>query len=262
MNTFIQRYEKNQNGRDFVVGDIHGHGELLFVALAQLCNGEGLHQPFDFNKDRLFSVGDLVDRGPDSAHVVSLLAEPWFFAIKGNHEDMAIRWYDRTDPDYATMPIADWPMDAGSYVRNGGQWFLDLNEAGQLLVINSIRHLPLAIELETDEGLLGIIHAEVRSDDWHGLYDACEGYIPGKYSKHFKAVEEEALWARDKIQQERSWDTIKGIDAVVCGHTPLKMPVVMGNQMYIDTMGWRPDKGGVFTIIEAKEIIRAVRDGL
>ena len=46
-------------GRDLVVGDVHGHFATLRHALGELEVGAG---------DRLFSLGDLIDRGPDSSH--------------------------------------------------------------------------------------------------------------------------------------------------------------------------------------------------
>ena len=48
----------NQAGRDLVVGDVHGCFRTLARALSQL--------EFDPSCDRLFGVGDLVDRGPHS----------------------------------------------------------------------------------------------------------------------------------------------------------------------------------------------------
>ena len=51
------RLERNDLGRDLVVGDIHGPFAMLSRALAALDVGE---------HDRVFSLGDLVDRGPDS----------------------------------------------------------------------------------------------------------------------------------------------------------------------------------------------------
>ena len=68
----------NTLGRDFVVGDIHGHASKLMEQLDQL--------RFDIDKDRLICVGDLVDRGPESAQALALLNEPWFFSVLGNHE--------------------------------------------------------------------------------------------------------------------------------------------------------------------------------
>ena len=48
---------RNEKGRDLVVGDVHGHFATLRRALDELEVGE---------HDRVFSLGDLVDRGPDS----------------------------------------------------------------------------------------------------------------------------------------------------------------------------------------------------
>lgn len=253
MTKYVQRVSKNLKGRDYVVGDIHGHGHLLLDSLSAI--------GFSPENDRLFSVGDLVDRGPDSAHVVSLLKEPWFFAVKGNHEDMAIRWFDRKPgSDSCEMPTEGWDMDASGYAWNGGSWFLALDEPGQLQIINSIRHLPLAIELETDLGVLGIVHAEVPWDNWDSMTTAFGTHVPGKTSKLFKEAQEFIMWGRSKIQQVRGCDWISGVEAVATGHTPMRDPMIMDNQMYLDTMGWRPEKGGRFTILEASKIIQIVRD--
>lgn len=77
MNKF-KRFEINTTGRDFAVGDVHGHFTKLQAALDAV--------GFNAATDRLFSVGDLVDRGPESADVDTWLAKPWFFAVQGNHD--------------------------------------------------------------------------------------------------------------------------------------------------------------------------------
>ena len=43
---------------------------------------------FDKTKDRMFSVGDLPDRGIDSYGTLQLLNESWFYPVLGNHEQM------------------------------------------------------------------------------------------------------------------------------------------------------------------------------
>ena len=48
----------NENGRDLVVGDVHGCFRTLDHALSEF--------GFDPSRDRLFGVGDLVNRGPHS----------------------------------------------------------------------------------------------------------------------------------------------------------------------------------------------------
>ena len=54
---------RNALGRDFAVGDVHGCFTRLQQGLDQL--------GFDPTRDRLFSVGDLVDRGPECESVLA-----------------------------------------------------------------------------------------------------------------------------------------------------------------------------------------------
>ena len=74
----LKTFEANTSGRDFVVGDLHGS----YSAFQNLLKG----LDFDKTVDRMFSVGDLVDRGPDSVSCLSLIQEPWFNAVLANHE--------------------------------------------------------------------------------------------------------------------------------------------------------------------------------
>ena len=69
----MPRFEQNTAGRDFAVGDIHG----CFTELQRGLDAIG----FDASADRLFSVGDPVDRGPESHHALRWLDRPWFHAI-------------------------------------------------------------------------------------------------------------------------------------------------------------------------------------
>lgn len=64
----MQHFEPNKVGRDFVVGDIHGCFGKLTDNLKQL--------NFNFDIDRLFCTGDLVDRGPESHLALDWLAYP------------------------------------------------------------------------------------------------------------------------------------------------------------------------------------------
>ena len=82
MSDLLHHFDINELGRDFVVGDLHGCIDHFERLLDQI--------EFDAEKDRMFSVGDLVDRGPDSMACLRLLKEPWFHAVLGNHEDMML----------------------------------------------------------------------------------------------------------------------------------------------------------------------------
>ena len=77
---------ENKKGDDHIIGDLHGNFALLDTVLNSL-NPD----------DRLFIVGDLVDRGKDSLGVVLKIIEfqikhpGKLFVIKGNHEDMCLQ---------------------------------------------------------------------------------------------------------------------------------------------------------------------------
>ena len=75
----IQKFKENWHGRDFVLGDLHGCLELLQIEMIKV--------GFNEETDRIFSVGDLVDRGPDSLKCLELVFEPWFHSVLGNHEE-------------------------------------------------------------------------------------------------------------------------------------------------------------------------------
>ncbi|WP_438875484.1 metallophosphoesterase, partial [Bacillus cereus group sp. BC58] len=64
---------------------------------------------FDPQQDLLVSVGDLIDRGPDSLGCLALLRESWMMAVRGNHEQMAL-------DARASLQSTLWLM-------NGGDWF-------------------------------------------------------------------------------------------------------------------------------------------
>ena len=63
----VAHFETNRLGRDFVVGDLHGMFDHLRALMAEV--------GFDGDRDRLFSVGDLVDRGPGSARALEVQLE-------------------------------------------------------------------------------------------------------------------------------------------------------------------------------------------
>jgi len=79
--------------RAYVVGDIHGRLDLLEDLLAKI-HAELQHRPAE--KTLLVFVGDLIDRGPASAHVVERLRTYKRPGIRtvfllGNHEEVLLR---------------------------------------------------------------------------------------------------------------------------------------------------------------------------
>jgi serine/threonine protein phosphatase 1 len=68
--------------RQIVIGDVHGH----YGALCQLLTLVAPSQT-----DTVYLLGDLIDRGPCSAQVVTLVQREGYRALLGNHEDQLIR---------------------------------------------------------------------------------------------------------------------------------------------------------------------------
>ncbi len=221
----IQYYKKNVIGTDYIVGDIHG----CFVELQEELDKLG----FNPETDRLFCVGDLVDRGPNSLDALEWLKKDWFKPARGNHEQMAI--------DFGTYT----GMDPHTYEYNGGKWFVDLNDCKKAEVKFAFNELPFMIELEANIGKIGIIHAEVPGGDWE-LAKNMEVYA-GKPTEAFANV---ALWARDRVRYNVTTN-IKNIDYVIVGHTPMKQMKVLGNVIYIDTGACFKGK---FTILRANDL--------
>jgi serine/threonine protein phosphatase 1 len=220
----IKKLKKNTVGTDYFVGDIHGCYDKLMDKLSDI--------KFDFHKDRLISVGDLVDRGPDSVKCLNLLKEPWFHAVSGNHEDMMVSTFRR-----------QWPSD--NYMRNGGKWFFHLPyEQQEELTLLADTKMTLVIEVETDIGIIGVIHANAP-DDWqkyHQLNDD-EDFFDD-------ALVEDTIWGRSRIYGNQD-GRVKGIDYVVVGHTPVVYVIALDNIVYIDT-GAVYD--GSLTILSVNEV--------
>jgi serine/threonine protein phosphatase 1 len=232
----VKRFAANTAGRDFAVGDIHGH----FTRLQATLDVAG----FDPAVDRLFSVGDLVDRGPECRDVLDWLNRPWFHPVRGNHDDYVVR-FDTCDVD--------------NWVYNGGSWFAGMNFDEQREFQVQFNELPIAIEVETPGGLVGIVHADCVFSDWDAMKEELEN---PESNKRLRLVQNTCMWSRSRVEN-RDMTPVAGVRAVVVGHTPLAMPMVLGNVHHIDTGGWMPDRGH-FTLLNLStlETLPAARQPL
>lgn len=249
--TPVKRLPANRHGRDFVTGDLHGCYQALISALK--------HQSFDPSQDRLLSVGDLVDRGPDSAKVLKLTAKPWFHAVMGNHEWMALTALQQGQPQ------------VGFWLANDGHWWTKINEFEQQQLFSLLQQLPLALEVpfpdtgmlevtfsedeEEKEGsattpnscqnaCLGMIHAEVPNRDWSGIHHWSE-----EQRYH-------ALWSRALLRSRRL-DPVAGIAAVAHGHTIVEAPCWLGNRLYVDTGACLSGKVTLTLLSEIASVVNA-----
>lgn len=208
----IQKLPPNLIGKDYAVGDIHGCYDLLMQELSTL--------NFDFSKDRLLGVGDLVDRGNKNLETLSLIKEKWFYSVRGNHEQMMIDalpfYHDQTQENLNS---------AKHHYMNGGKWFVDLPLETKEHCVDLAKSLPILMETLVNGKRIGMVHANIR-DSWDSLIDSIQ------QGDEYSVID--AIWSRTRITKKVD-SIIKDIDHVFLGHTPIQDITTLGNTTYLDT---------------------------
>lgn len=194
----IQRQSRNTQGRDLIVGDLHGEYDRLMHALAWF--------GFDASADRLLSTGDLIDRGPDSLKCLRLIDEPWLYATLGNHEDMLLRAAkDMRAGRRFTPSIHD-------FWGNGGTWLTGLDDEVEelLLTLATLPHLRVIGE---GAERFHLVHAELTPETTDAMIDAG---LPSLYAH-------DLTWTRNIMKAPESMrlpPVAPGLSPTFCGHTP------------------------------------------
>lgn len=205
----VQHIKRNDKGRDFIVGDIHGAFHLLDKSL--------IEAQFDPKKDRVFSVGDLINRGPASIRCLEFLDKPWFHAVRGNHEQYFIEHYER----------AGMKLDAKS-ITEENKWLLDEKPETIKTLYQKLKKLPLAMDIKTPDGLTGIVHADIPK---HKSWKKFTRNLNHQKKDAVKSAVYERTRIKDGILKE-----VKAVTRIYLGHTIQHHgPTVLGNCFYIDT---------------------------
>lgn len=211
--------------RIYVVGDVHGHVEklrILHSAIRMDLRAKPAHA-------LLVHLGDYIDRGPDPAGCIALLAEdPPIEGVPtvnlmGNHERML-------------LDALDHPHRAMLWLQNGGtatlqSWGIPLDEPPsrwrERIPPSHLRFLE-ELALCHQAGRFVFVHAGVRP----GIRLAMQ-------------TPTDMLWIRESFLD---WDGTMLPDApdriIVHGHTPVSAPEVRPNRIGIDTNAGR---GGMLT---------------
>jgi serine/threonine protein phosphatase 1 len=200
---------QNFSGTDYIVGDIHGQFEQLKKTLYNI--------GFNENKDRLFSTGDLVDRGYNSSSAITWIEKNWFFPVMGNHDEFVL---------WSHYKLPEFDNERWASEMNGGKWWFNLTNNEQQKIAESLKNLPHAIEIQKDKKI-GIVHADVPGDpDWSIFKDL------------LKERDSETM-KRCKINRDRASNEdnpiIKNIDSVYFGHCSFPEAFKKGNCHYVDT---------------------------
>lgn len=248
--TFIKKIPANVEGNDFIVGDIHGCYDELEKLLQ--------HVNFNPSVDRLFSTGDLIDRGPRSSECLALLSKPWFFAVLGNHEDLL--------------------LNKEELIRKKQDQSLSINEKNYIKslskYLSDIKKMPLVYEVE--HLLLGkfyIVHSEILPEhlnyfteedidnkEYERMFNAMKHYdfstnLLDFFKKYDKTslpynLKQKLLWSRKTVSSFYK-DHKQLIDMsdfsfmrnnsfvpktkIFCGHNVVPFPMKIGQQYYLDT---------------------------
>ncbi|WP_305910536.1 metallophosphoesterase (plasmid) [Methylomarinum sp. Ch1-1] len=207
----FKKIPQNKAGKDYVIGDLHGAFDTLELALEQL--------GFNESCDRLFSVGDLIDRGPDSWKATEFLERDYVYAVRGNHEQGLIDLFadDKVHQDVLVFAIRQYKMN----------WLLEATDDQVVAVVNAAKKLPLALEIETEGGNIGIVHADVPEGITWQFFTECLEIPDSPYRDH-------ALWNRTRVEFDLNIP-VPGIDKVFVGHTPIEKVTRFGNICAIDT---------------------------
>lgn len=246
----------NMLGRDFAIADLHGSLPALQNLLREI--------HFDPTKDRMLSVGDLVDRGPDSLGCLRLMREPWFHCVLSNHEQMMLEAF------IGGRMGAYWTM-------NGGDWGLDALRAWKAIkaktntddlspeqeeifdLVNMIDDLPFLITVENRNGKkFHIIHAELPPSQSAHVTDEmlADSETVRKLAKTQSGDGDSFLWARSvwygfygrTMTKEKLLEDVKfeGLhepmnekrSMIISGHTILKQPTTILGLTNIDTCAY------------------------
>jgi serine/threonine protein phosphatase 1 len=156
---------------------------------------------------------------------LSFLQKPWFFSVRGNHE----RYFSKTFKN-------GYPST--SYERGGIEktlhWVFNQNADYFKKLSEALAALPLAMEIATPQGPVGIVHGNVpRGMSWQ--------HFTARISAGDKEVRGAATEGRSRITAG-DLQGVTGIRHIFSGHTVQEQgPRALGNCFYIDTGAYQAD---------------------
>ncbi len=223
----------NPGGRPvIVIPDLHGRSDLLRTAALA------------FPEAHFVSLGDVIDRGPNSldtvGHLLELRAEGRATLLMGNHERMAwegLKWYrqhqgthDLGDYRRAMEGLSWWMKNGGESVRRE----LSASRPGSQANGLSLERFPgvLAEYLDALERLVYVtedqhVHTQLPEAPSVLVAHASPPVRHREYPDPLEAM----LWLRPF---EGPFALPPGVVYSVHGHTPVRMPLRLGRHVYLD----------------------------
>ena len=209
----------------YAIGDIHGHLDQLRGLHGLIAEDAALYG----GAARIVHVGDLVDRGPNSAGVIGYLmsgidqGRDWI-VLKGNHDRMLTMFLDdpkqqdpglRSDLSYLHFKIGGGPTLASYGVANAADRPIRPVHAEAVVTVPESHRMflqGLPTWYQEDEALF--VHAGIR---------------PGVPMD--QQTETDLLWIRREfLEDKRDHGHL-----IVHGHTAIDTPTHYGNRVNIDS---------------------------
>lgn len=217
--------KRHLSGPFDVIGDVHGCLSELQDLLAQLGYDPQHGWQHPEGRTAIF-VGDLIDRGPDSAGVLRLVrgmvAAGAALAVMGNHDDKLAQALRARVHPHSKHSKGQWPADLSTTLAELAA--LPAVEQGQLreFVSGLISHLML------DEGRLVVAHA--------GLPAQYQGRASARVRSFALYGDVDGSLDEQGLPLRRDWAAnYDGAALVVYGHTPVYQPRWVGQTVNIDT---------------------------
>lgn len=212
----------------YAIGDIHGQMELLQGAherIAQDRAREGVAEA----EAPVVHIGDLVDRGPRSADVLSFLISGQssganWLVLKGNHDRMFARFLnDPMEPEPRLRRELNWLHERLGGLATLASYGVDVAEDRPIAELHAD---ALAAVPDSHRRFLAELPDRLRRD---ALILVHAGLRPKV--KLEKQVEDDLVWIRDEfLNYRKSHGAL-----VVHGHTPVPEALHYGNRVNIDS---------------------------
>lgn len=255
----ILQLPANTGGTDFVVGDLHGCRHLLEARLAEL--------GFCAETDRVLSVGDLVDRGPDSWGTLQLIEEPWFYFVLGNHEEMLLDLLDATEGQVRLRtedPELAWVngLTKAQHIQLRSRW------APRLLAA------PRALKVGQGQDRFYVVHADRSRLRYTRPAELLDDVEIEQIALGDDGQQAALLWSRRVIREwprgtEQESEPFRvaapalapGVSLTFVGHTVVEAPVLYRSHLYLDTGAYVTGRLTVLPVRETLAVIGASHDG-
>jgi serine/threonine protein phosphatase 1 len=215
--------------RAYAVGDIHGRADLLAEALRLIERDEEQRAPADTT---IIFLGDLVDRGPQSAEVVECVRTldngRRIVTLAGNHEEVLLRILRGR-----AELIRDWLRFGGA--ECAGSYGVNVPTLRRAKPERAVEMIRAAIP-EAHVRFFESLHDTFKLGDYLFVHAGIRPGIPLA-----EQAQSDLRWIRGPFLQ-----CSDDHGQVVVGHTISSQPELLGNRIGIDTGAYR---SGVLTVL-------------